>query len=498
MKSQLYQKVDINKTKKPRLVTRPNLEFGIKKFKLSPEEKEYLTIISSIQISYYNLSIEERIRRLEEKARSKEELIELLDKTRGRSIEKGHNAALDLLSYLVEFEDIPRALTLLVASGTYEGVMQASTRRISHKRVLNVSSFLERYYKGINMELLRKVDEIIDKEMNLYLNPLENMDKSDKKRYKEVFMYIAPLSLLTQININGDVRTLTEIYLIEKNKKYLGEEYGNNLWSFLKEINPYLFRDHGFNMEEKERVPWPGESLFMEYYQIGRYKEGKFVPKVIVKEGLEDDNGELEDIVNRMFKGDPSALIKSRNIKIGITFLTDLSLWHQWLRHRSVEKEIASIDEPLKQRNIEDYFLDPKVPKENEKWKEDYWKTIEEVVKLYRDLRNSNVSIIDASLILPHSLKLPLTLHLDLWNAMKMFGERLCLTAKESMRVEANSIRKILNNYKDSLKNEKERFVINLFLKAMVPKCVALDQCPEGLYPDKCRLKDIYSAPTGI
>ncbi len=426
---------------------------------------------------------------LRELQKSPEKIRDKLHKLFVNSVGKGHTAAQDLVSVPTELI-IPRFMTLLLTDNSYSsiGILQRSTRRVEHDSYFLPKSIEE------NKELSSKVKDYYEKVQGLFNDILRRYDKYGRKSMRELAMYIQPLALLTSAHYEFDWRNLSLLlYTLgvdrdDKNREQdFLSEYGHSIKDKLNGLDEFLTKDFGQNFNP--RLMFSSNGLiygsdakdFIKY--LGNSKVS--VSNVNIPPHLNNKFSDLSSIINAL--ANPEDREKFENVKntlkglsIEVYFETDLSLLHELFRHRTVNYMVPSlkstVEYAIEKGAIENEDILSSlltIPPQLNEFSERILDIYKESLSLYKELVNNGIPINDALLVIPHGFKIPVYMKMDGWNLYKLFGDRLCSTAKVSMRSLMSSIRTELAEY------VKEHNLPHIELLAQ-PKCFWEKECPEG------------------
>ncbi len=417
------------------------------------------------------------------------------------SLGAGHNAAADLIQFQVS-GIFPRIFTIFTYLGEY-GVrgLQKSTRRVEHDSYLIPSSITTPELKNEYIDLMKKVQGVF----NGVLNKAGD-DKDRRKELRELAMYVQPLSLLTTNDFQASLRALWSLFVesgITSNSK--GDllkiepedgvddynsilfDYSSIIFKELRKISYLLVRKWSTNYNPMKL--WPRTSFFSTKNEdleriinenINTLRQKSVVvlshndPLRYTK--LSNDELDIKSLVSNSMD----------NLKMGgvdLLVFTDLSLLHELIRHRTVRKQIEPLvvaaDRTLnRMKNMgENYdykdFYFPKIVRENKDLLDKFKLTYKELLLFYEKLVNEGVPKQDAVIVLPHGLKVTMWLKVDFWNLVNLSGERMCYTAK-------SSIRTLFDRIKESIKEYESRVGINNFMSSLMhPKCYYLGKCPD-------------------
>ncbi len=410
------------------------------------------------------------------------------DKLFSNSIGRGHTAAQDLVSILARMT-MPRFMTLLLTDNPYSfiGLLQRSTRRVEHDSYFLPES-IER-----NEGLSKKVKEYYNKVQELFDNILGQYDKDSRKSMRELVMYIQPLSLLTSAyylfdwrNISMMLHTLGVDKADENQKQDFLSEYGNLIKNELKSLDDFLVKDFGQNFNPKLMYPSNGlmygsnvndfidflgdSDVKISSVNIAPHLKGKFsdMKKLINALTHPEDKERFENVKNTLL-----------GLSIGVYFKTDLSLLHELFRHRTVNYLVPSlkstVEYAIKNGAIEnDKVLRSlfTIPPQLNEFSDKILNIYRESLHLYKELVDNGIPANDALLVIPHGIKTPVYMEMNGWNLYKLFGERLCSTAKISIRSLMSAVRTKLAEYTQG------HNLPHIELLAQ-PKCFFMNECPE-------------------
>ena len=405
------------------------------------------------------------------------------DKLFSNSIGRGHTAAQDLVSILVRMT-IPRFMTLSLTDNPYSfvGSLQRSTRRVEHD-----SYFLPESIEK-NEGLSKKVKEYYNKVQGLFDNILSQYDKDSRKSMRELAMYIQPLGLLTSAyyefdwrNISMLLHTLGVDKADENQKQDFLSEYGNLIKNELKSLDDSLVKDFGQNFNP--RLMYPSNGLmygsnvndFIDFLGDSDVK----ISSVNIAPHLKGKFSDMKELINALTH--PEDKERFENVKntllglsMGVYFKTDLSLLHELFRHRTVKYMVPSLESTVEyalehKKDIKSLFT---IPHQLDNFSGQIIKLYKESLHLYKELVDNGIPANDALLVIPHGIKTPVYMEMNGWNLYKLFGERLCSTAKISIRSLMSAVRTKLAEY------TQRHDLPHIELLAQ-PKCFFMNECPE-------------------
>ncbi len=462
------------------------------------EDKIFTPLVSALKQTSLSGSFDKYLvdlinMHIKDKPKSKQELEKIISHSLGRS----HNALMDLVGISISFNALTRESTLLLAS--FErgiNMLQKSTRRVEHGTYLipesiNNNLTARKLFKETISKVQRNFNEILDSAGS----------KKERISLREEAMYIQPLALVTSDYVTaswrGWLQFLMEVGVsadengnmiidyssgVSSDARKLGVEVFNKL----KEISPWLVKKWSTNYTKSQFYPSAG--LFFN-------KKNKKLEDLIGKAGGKDFliggyNNPLgfteEDILyvlDAISEGDEPTLANLKMTDVSYLAKMDLSLLHEFLRHRTIQRISESIyhaaDEAYKHLmesdSMNDKFRDFYIPSKLRKSK--YENLVKDSYKELMELRQNLIKLGipegDANVVIPHGLIVHVLAREDAWNLSKLSGERMCATAKFDMQVWMDKLKRGIFNYEN--KNNLGHFMSSL----MVPKCASLGYCPE-------------------
>ena len=418
-----------------------------------------------------------------------EESHDKLHKLFSNSIGKGHTAAQDLVGLLTELV-IPRFMTLLLTDNPYSfvGALQRSTRKIKHDSYFIPKSI------GKHKGLSDKVKDYYERVQKLFDDILSLYDKDERKSMRELAMYIQPLSLLTSAYYGFDWRNISMLLHLlgvdkngENRKQDFLSEYGRLIKNKLASLNNFLVEDFGQNFNPRLMYPFNGllygadAKDFVNFLGDSEVK----ISNVSILPHLKYKFSDLSNIINALVNPDDREKFENvkntlRGLSVEVYFKTDLSLLHELFRHRTVNYLVSSLKSTVEYAIENGAIENDKVirslftiPPQLNNFSERIINIYKESLSLYKELVNNGIPVNDALLVISHGLKIPVYMKMDGWNLYKLFGDRLCSTAKVSMRSLMSLIRTELAKY------THKHNLPNIELLAQ-PKCFWEKECPEG------------------
>ncbi len=367
----------------------------------------------------------------------------LLDMTIG----SGHIDVLDQAVFTFVFRDIPRLTTLFLVSPLYLSHLQQSMR------------YVQPYGVYLPMELTREknVVSIVRDSIRLYYKMVEDgVPKEDAR-------FVIPLYTVTNIQTVGNVRELTHIYLMSKDKGIppITRKLIEKMNAEASHNAPELFINRGANFNRLRYYPSP--NLFS--------LENRYVRRIIE----EYKPGTLTLIsYNHPFKVEEEELIKAlkENDEKYFTmlryntylFLAKMSLttFHQAIRQRTWKHNVESIYDSLDRI---DYIIPPEISRR--RWKKKYVDIVESLYNLYRDLVSRGYDKEVAVGLIPHAHRIYDIMEIDEWNYIGAFPIRRCLRAQWEIRM---------------LTADMSRYVSRIngdIGKYSLPPCRVFGYCPE-------------------
>ncbi|GEM_PF-4698257 len=407
------------------------------------------------------------------------------------SVGRGHTAAQDLVNLPVYFDLVPRLFTLFLTDNPYYfvGALQRSTRRVEHiayapiqTRDKNLDDKVKEYYRN-SKELFNRI--------------LNNITDSERPNYRELAMYAQPLSLLTSIFVIFDWRNINSVQkhlellingenpaefssLISKINSTFNNKLGN--------LNENLIKDLGQNYNE--RLMYPSRGLFTHSEKSSdilsnlekalQGSDQKFEGITIPTHLKNSFKNYLNELIHKKDENSyDTAQVSLNPVRISFYLNADLSLIHEIFRHRTLNIQVGSIFDRMQELSsklkknenfdISPYFTIP--PQLSDKYKRDMLELYKNSIELFSQIYEKTGSVSEALLVVPHALKLPMYIEMSLPSALKFFGDRLCYTAKSTLR---SSLWELVSSMRNS-EDERVKYMGNL----LGPKCAYLNACPE-------------------
>ena len=424
-----------------------------------------------------------------DKAKLKEELTRVLGNSLGRS----HNALADLIDFSFSFI-APRYLTLFSASFE-RGVkmLQKSTRRVEHDAYLIPKYVAENHVAGKKF-----IDTLlgVQDDFNNILNSAGN--KKERINLREDAMYIQSLALLTSDYISASLRGWWQFLLesgisadedanmiITDNVGVPSDmkKYSVEIFNRLKNISPLFVKKWKTNYTKSQL--FPSANLFS--------NENTKLEELINTVGNKDflvlnynnpfgfTQGDIVKTIEAVREGDESMLSNLKMTSVTYLIRMDLSLLHEFLRHRTIPKEVESLSSAVNRayahlKEDREDFNDFHIPAKlsslgyGDMIKEDYRK----LIFLSKELVDSGIPAYDANIVVPHGLKVYLLVTEDAWNLVKLSGERMCSTAKKEMQIMMDLMKRVIRDYE--INHNLSPFLSEL----MMPKCAYIGSCPEN------------------
>lgn len=380
-----------------------------------------------------------------------------LRKTLEQSIGKGHYAVLDQACLQIQFEEVSRIATMALCESPYLSHLQQSMRFVELSE--DGGYFVPTEIRNSRYNQLFK--DRVKLSFDWYKEFIEQKIPVEDARS------ILPVCTNTNIISIGSLRAW---YQIIQNFKKIGmpEELGliaNQLEEKIQENLPLL---SGWDVDVKALKPYP--SIFWGTENNFPITSSELIQH---KGGYSYFNINSQDIENAL-KGDQESLAKLRRVREIYAVHGSLAMWHQMIRHRTLDAEVESI-----YNGIGSFIGSASIVKKE--LHSDFDKNIDGQFKLYETMITNGIRKEDAVYLFPNATSLYGIIQVDGWNALCGFlPERLCTHAQREIRAISSKIRDDFNTRHEEFRGH------------IKPKCHRAGRCTEDdkdckIYPTLTR-----------
>tara|TARA_Y100000034_G_scaffold44576_1_gene54743 strand:- start:34616 stop:35884 length:1269 start_codon:yes stop_codon:yes gene_type:complete len=361
---------------------------------------------------------------------SKDEIFRKPDKTTLKySIAKGHLAAMEFVTLYCR-SYIPRLWTLMLACSSHISMLQESTRSVEHHD----------YYLPQELhkfpEIVKKIDKKFKTSFDLYKKAI------DKGMQKQDAMYCLPLYTLTGDSFKLNLRELYHLKLVYPNIITEMYDWCIRKLSLTERITPGFDFDIKTWLEKRKAVnnitrydPCP---IIVSDEDPKNYE--KYFNKIKSQNDTKLSNcsgpfksKEIEFMAKRLHDPVYAGILKTKT-SIRFDFACDLSVLHELLRHRTLDRNLL----PITYSSNFNYC-------NHREWKDknlhkEYNQNNKELESLYHFLVEGIPKSIAAG-VLPHSLIAHGNINCNFKSMLDFLGQRLCKRAKPGIQKLANSLK---------------------------------------------------------
>jgi thymidylate synthase ThyX len=367
------------------------------------------------------------------------------------AIGSGHAGIGDQGTFVINFEKIPRLITLQHARYPYGFSLLQQSSRARPLLGIHIPEVIKQ-----NPTLYKKVQAVEKKVWRNYLTFIKN------KMTMQDAMYVLPLYALTNNTVSGNARAWIHYYmssmesrntkLFEKKpyadgpikKPKIVQDIAQASMNVLKENQKYLFRDYGPNYELIDCYPSGTDFLATKNPIMERTLRN---PKLRPLNKMETeavllsyDNPHIithQDVETALKKRDEGLMSAINTITYKLATFSPISTHHDSFRNRSVFRVVEPFIHAAMPRNFK-YFTPPVYAQMG--LKDLYDELIMDQMNLFWSMYEEGIPVWEAIGFVPHAMGVHDVITVTGWNVFHLLGLRLCSRARPTMQKWANDI----------------------------------------------------------